>query len=245
MPGLREAGLVGAAIAIAGGVVYVTWNFLSSRQKLEEPVERETEKELSKETPVVPETVPTVAEEPERNDVQTEKPSSRQVLVLGLDGAGKTSLLHCLATGTLEQNITPTKGFNAVSINKEDLKIEFLEIGGSEDVRAYWKMYLSKAEVLVFVVDSSDPARFPLAKTHLHELIAEHPRLSLVVLANKQDLEGACGITDLHEALSLGGVGDERKLVLIGTHVSKDDAEIPSSVQDARDLIVQMVSDAN
>ncbi|XP_035283552.1 ADP-ribosylation factor-like protein 9 isoform X2 [Anguilla anguilla] len=229
MPGLREAGLVGAAIAIAGGVVYVTWNFLSSRQKLEEPVERETEKELSKETPVLPE----------------EKPSSRQVLVLGLDGAGKTSLLHCLATGTLEQNITPTKGFNAVSINKEDLKIEFLEIGGSEDVRAYWKMYLSKAEVLVFVVDSSDPARFPLAKTHLHELIAEHPRLSLVVLANKQDLEGACGITDLHEALSLGGVGDERKLVLIGTHVSKDDAEIPSSVQDARDLIVQMVSDAN
>ncbi|XP_061108353.1 ADP-ribosylation factor-like protein 9 isoform X2 [Conger conger] len=106
-------------------------------------------------------------------------------------------------------------------------------------------MYLCKAEVLVYVVDSSDSARFPLAKMHLHELIAEHPRLSLVVLANKQDVEGACGITDLHEALFLEGVGDERKLFLIGTHVSKDAAEIPSSVQDARELIVQMVSDAN
>ncbi|KAJ8269364.1 hypothetical protein COCON_G00119710 [Conger conger] len=214
-------------------------------QKPEEPVEIEPEKETSTEAPVVPETVPAVAEEPERNDVQTERPSSRQVLVLGLDGAGKTSLVHCLATGTLEQNVAPTKGFNAVSINKEDLKIEFLEIGGSEDLRAYWKMYLCKAEVLVYVVDSSDSARFPLAKMHLHELIAEHPRLSLVVLANKQDVEGACGITDLHEALFLEGVGDERKLFLIGTHVSKDAAEIPSSVQDARELIVQMVSDAN
>lgn len=50
-----------------------------------------------------------------------------QVLVLGLDGAGKTSLLHCLATGSLEQDMQPTQGFNAVSINKEDLHIEFLE----------------------------------------------------------------------------------------------------------------------
>lgn len=50
-----------------------------------------------------------------------------QVLVLGLEGAGKTSLLHCWATGCLEQDVQPTQGFNAVSINREDLKIEFLE----------------------------------------------------------------------------------------------------------------------
>ncbi len=49
------------------------------------------------------------------------------MLVLGLDGAGKTSLLHCLATGGLEQDMQPTQGFNAVSINREDLHIEFLE----------------------------------------------------------------------------------------------------------------------
>ncbi|KAJ8377867.1 hypothetical protein AAFF_G00250990 [Aldrovandia affinis] len=245
MPGAREAALVGAAIAITGGVVYVAWNLLSSAQKREAPVEKEPENETREEAPVVSETVHTVTEEPERRDAPPERSSSRQVLVLGLDGAGKTSLVHCLATGSLEQSVTPTKGFNAVSINKEELKIEFLEIGGSEDLRAYWKMYLCKAEVLVYVVDSSDSARFPLAKAHLHELIAEHPRLSLVVLANKQDLEGACGITDLHDALSLGEVGDERKLFLIGTHVKKGDSELPSSVQDARELIIQMVSDTN
>lgn len=50
-----------------------------------------------------------------------------QVLVLGLDGAGKTSLLHYWATGSLMEDVHPTQGFNAVSINREDLHIEFLE----------------------------------------------------------------------------------------------------------------------
>lgn len=138
-----------------------------------------------------------------------------QVLVLGLDGAGKTSLLHCLATGSLEQDMQPTQGFNAVSINREDMHIEFLEsksgllagsrrvssalsqfesqssclsvsVGGKEELRPYWQKYMSKALVLVFVVDSSGPQRFPLAKRHLHELLASDPRLPLMVLANKQ-----------------------------------------------------------
>ncbi|XP_035525649.1 uncharacterized protein LOC118333937 [Morone saxatilis] len=170
------------------------------------------------------------------------KSAGTQVLVLGLDGAGKTSLLHCLASGSLEQDIQPTQGFNAVSINKGDLHIEFLEIGGKEELRPYWKRYMSKALMLVFVVDSSGAQLFPLAKTLLHELLASDPRLPLMVLANKQDLPGACGITDLHEALSLSEVGD-RRLFLIGTHVKKGEAELSSGVMDARNLIIQMVSD--
>lgn len=58
-----------------------------------------------------------------------------------------------------------------------------------------------------------------------------------------QDLPGSCSITDLHEALSLSEVGD-RRLFLIGTYVKKGEAELSSGVQDARDLIVQMVCDS-
>lgn len=155
-----------------------------------------------------------------------------QVLVLGLDGAGKTSLLHCLATGSLEQDMQPTQGFNAVSINREDLHIEFLEskaellftrepavifcfesvvslssesvsqssvclsVGGKEELRPYWQKYMSKALVLVFVVDSSKPTLFALAKRHLHELLASDPRLPLMVLANKQ-----VSVTEKHSTL--------------------------------------------
>lgn len=57
-----------------------------------------------------------------------------------------------------------------------------------------------------------------------------------------QDLPGACSITDLHEALSLSEVGD-RRLFLIGTHAVRGQAELSSGVQDAWDLIIQMVCD--
>ncbi|CAB1455730.1 unnamed protein product [Pleuronectes platessa] len=172
-------------------------------------------------------------------DTPESRPRGTQVLVLGLDGAGKTSLLHCLSTGSLEQDMQPTQGFNAVSINREDLHIEFLEIGGKEDLRPYWQKYMSKALLLVFVVDSSHPQHFPVAKEHLHALLTSDPCLPLMVLANKQDLPGACSITDLHDALSLSEIG-ERKLFLIGTHARRGEAQLSSGVQDARDLIVQM-----
>lgn len=61
-----------------------------------------------------------------------------------------------------------------------------LSVGGKEELRLYWQCYMSKAITLVFVVDSSSRQLFPVAKKHLHELLASHPRLPLMVLANKQ-----------------------------------------------------------
>uniref|UniRef100_UPI0037E792B4 ADP-ribosylation factor-like protein 9 n=1 Tax=Semicossyphus pulcher TaxID=241346 RepID=UPI0037E792B4 len=268
--GLREAGVLGVSVALAGGVAYLIWNYASSsrekepetrpgqdgesageegkveerREKLHLSLRREEEEEEieeSEETVVVAAAAPVVAATaPQTSESRPVASTGTQVLVLGLDGAGKSSLLHCFATGALEQDIEPTQGFNAVSINREDLHIEFLEIGGKEELRQYWQKYMSKALMLVFVVDSSKPQLFPLAKKHLHELLASDPSLPLMLLAHKQDLPGAGSITDLHDDLSLSEVGD-RRLFLIGTHVKKGDAELSSGVQDARDLIIQMV----
>ncbi|KAK9518460.1 hypothetical protein VZT92_023766 [Zoarces viviparus] len=258
MFGLREAGVLGASVALAGGVAYFIWNYSSSSsgekkpqtrprrdgKRAGEPKEEERGGEAPNEpTVVVPAAEPTVAAEPKTtSESKPVESTGTQVLVLGLDGSGKTSLLNCLSTGCLEQDTQPTNGFNAVSIHREDLHIEFLEIGGKEELRPYWEKYMSKALLLVFVVNSSDPKLFPVAKKHLHELLASEPRLPLMVLANKQDLPGSCGITDLHDALSLAEVG-ERRLFLIGTYVKRGEKELGSGVRDARDLIIQMVCD--
>ncbi|PWA18653.1 hypothetical protein CCH79_00005590 [Gambusia affinis] len=250
MLGLRNAGVFGASAVLAGGVAYLIWNYGSSgkEKKLDTrpgedgrngrenvKVEVEREKKAPVEETVVPAKVATtVAAHP----VESER---TQVLVLGLDGAGKTSLLHCFSSGSLEQEVEPTQGLNAISISKNDMDIEFLEIGGGESLRPYWQKYMPKALLLVFVVDSANPELFPVTKKHLHELLALHPHLPLMVLANKQDLPTSCNITDLHDALSLSEAGD-RRLFLIGTHVRKGDSELSSGVQDARDLIFQMVS---
>ncbi|XP_071598996.1 ADP-ribosylation factor-like protein 9 isoform X2 [Heliangelus exortis] len=102
-------------------------------------------------------------------------------------------------------------------------------------------MYLSKVLLLIYVVDSADHARLPMAKQLLHQLIQNNSTLPLVVLANKQDLEGAYCITDIHEALALSDIGDKRKMFLIGTHVAEDGSEISSSMKDAKELIAQLV----
>nr|XP_005899102.1 PREDICTED: ADP-ribosylation factor-like protein 9 [Bos mutus] len=121
--------------------------------------------------------------------------------------------------------------------------MEFLEIGGSEPFRSYWEMYLSRGLLLVFVVDSADHKRLPEAKKYLHQLIGTNPVLPLVVFANKQDLKAAYHITDIHEALALSEVGNDRKMFLFGTQVTEDGSEIPSIIQDARDLIAHLAAD--
>lgn len=252
MPSLRTAGLVGASAAVAGGIAFVIWKYASVSGEKEPDAEKKGEscregRGVTDEPKIEEEEAAVVSaaepqKVPEEKTTRTGESSGSQVLVLGLDGAGKSSLLHHFSFSNTEQEVKPTQGLHAISINKEDLNIEFLEIGGNEELRLYWQKYISKALLLVFVVDSSDPQRFPLAKTHLHELLTSDPDLPLMVLANKQDLPGACSITDLHDALSLSDIGD-RKLFIIGTHVNRSRVELSPGVEDAREMIIQMVCD--
>ncbi|XP_023818464.1 ADP-ribosylation factor-like protein 9 isoform X2 [Oryzias latipes] len=109
----------------------------------------------------------------------------------------------------------PTRGFNFISLNISAVQLDFLEVGGGEDLRRYWLDYLRKTHVLVFVVDSSDRPRLPLAKAELHRLLRAEPQLPVVVLGNKQDKAHAVSGSELHEALALHTVTADRKLFLL------------------------------
>ncbi|XP_072351267.1 ADP-ribosylation factor-like protein 9 isoform X1 [Scyliorhinus torazame] len=167
--------------------------------------------------------------------------SMKQVLVVGLDGAGKTSVLHSLSTNTVKRSDRPTAMFNSVCVKTEVAEIEFLEVGGSKSLRKCWSSYLPGSQALVYVVDSADHKRMTLAKKELHQLVRRHSTLPVVVLANKQDVKGACTISEIHERLSLAKLGDKRKLFLIGTHVAEDGSQIPPNMQDTKELIAQLV----
>ncbi|XP_048398414.1 ADP-ribosylation factor-like protein 9 isoform X2 [Stegostoma tigrinum] len=112
--------------------------------------------------------------------------NTKQVLVVGLDGAGKTSVLHSLSTNTVKRSHGPTAMFNSVCVKTEDAEIEFLEVGGSKSLRKCWSTYLPGSQALVYVVDSADRNQLPLAKRELHQLVRGHETLPVVVLANKQ-----------------------------------------------------------
>ncbi|KAF1460794.1 ADP-ribosylation factor-like protein 10, partial [Spheniscus demersus] len=166
----------------------------------------------------------------------------RQVLVLGLDGAGKSSVLHYICSQTARERIAPTRGFNSAQLCVEGLEVDLLEVGGSQNLRAYWPHYLSQAHVLVFVVDSVDRSRLLTARQELHALLAAEPRLPLVVLANKQDKSNALSAAELREELALHTLSGQRELFLLPTSATWASLSTATSVLHVKSLLVTLLS---
>ncbi|MCI4386318.1 hypothetical protein PGIGA_G00061030 [Pangasianodon gigas] len=174
---------------------------------------------------------------------EEEERRQRQVLVLGLDGAGKSSVLQQLNGAASKRKCTPTRGFNFIRLHTPACEFDFLEIGGGEDLRAYWADFLKRAHILLYVVDSSDRRRLPLAKDELHRLLSLDTRLPVVILGNKQDKLEAVSVPELRDALSLASVPDQRKLFLL--QLSSVGESEPCSLQNLQDLLIKLESDQN
>jgi len=115
-----------------------------------------------------------------------------RILLLGLDNAGKTSVMKKLSDEDITQ-IMPTQGFNVKSIKSADFKLNVWDIGGQKAIRPYWKHYFDNTDALVFVIDSADVKRIEDAGRELASLLDEEKLSGVPVLifANKQDLTHA------------------------------------------------------
>jgi ADP-ribosylation factor-like protein 3 len=92
-----------------------------------------------------------------------------KILVLGLDNAGKTTLLRLLSSEDPKET-TPTQGFNVKSIVRESFKLNVWDIGGQSEIRKYWENYYDNVDGLIFVVDSSDDYRITESNNELKML---------------------------------------------------------------------------
>ena len=127
-----------------------------------------------------------------------------RILMLGLDNSGKTSILYRLKLGQPKRTV-PTIGFNVETLEYKNIAFTVWDVGGQEKLRALWRHYFASTQALIFVVDSSDRARLHEAAEELHRLIKEEELSNalLLVLANKQDLPGACNAAELAEEMHL------------------------------------------
>jgi len=91
-------------------------------------------------------------------------------LVLGLDNAGKTTILKALANEDITQ-IQPTKGFNIKNLSHEGFKLNVWDVGGQISLRPYWPNYFEYRDALVYVIDSSDPKRLQESGAELQKLL--------------------------------------------------------------------------
>ena len=124
-------------------------------------------------------------------------------LMLGLDAAGKTTILYKLKLGEVVSSV-PTIGFNLETVQYKKMKFTVWDIGGQTKIRILWKHYFQGTNALIYVVDSSDRDRFELAREELQSMLS-HEELNdaaLLVYANKQDL-GVASVAEVSEKLGL------------------------------------------
>ncbi|XP_022620652.1 ADP-ribosylation factor-like protein 4D [Seriola dumerili] len=136
---------------------------------------------------------------------------SLHVVVIGLDSAGKTSLLYRLKLQEFVETI-PTKGFNMErikvamgNIKTNTTTFQVWDVGGQEKLRPLWKSYTRRTDGLVFVVDAAETERMEEAKVELHRITrsAENQGVPILVLANKQDQDGAMSASEVEKVLAL------------------------------------------
>ncbi|GMT07436.1 hypothetical protein PENTCL1PPCAC_29610, partial [Pristionchus entomophagus] len=127
-----------------------------------------------------------------------------RLLLLGLDNAGKTTILKKLADEDVS-HIAPTHGFNIKAVSMGNIKLNVWDIGGQRNIRVYWRNYFDKSSALIYVIDSVDRKRLEESKNELMELLDEEKLqgIPVLVLANKQDLLVAMKSHEIAEALQL------------------------------------------
>eukprot|EP00747_Dinoflagellata_sp_TGD_P179243 gnl/TRDRNA2_/TRDRNA2_29752_c0_seq1.p1 gnl/TRDRNA2_/TRDRNA2_29752_c0~~gnl/TRDRNA2_/TRDRNA2_29752_c0_seq1.p1 ORF type:complete len:243 (-),score=58.14 gnl/TRDRNA2_/TRDRNA2_29752_c0_seq1:91-819(-) len=137
--------------------------------------------------------------------------TSLRILMLGLDAAGKTTILYKLRLGEVETTI-PTIGFNVEHLeHKSAYKITSFtawDVGGRDKIRGLWRFYYRETDALVFVVDSNDRGRIEETKDQLYDLLNEEELrdVPLLVFANKQDLPGSMTADEIVNKLSLHAI---------------------------------------
>jgi ADP-ribosylation factor-like protein 1 len=132
-----------------------------------------------------------------------------RILILGLDAAGKTTILYKLHCGEVVTTI-PTIGFNVESVHYNNINFQVWDLGGQDSIRPFWRCYYQNADAIIYVVDSADRDRLGVSRTELHAMLDEEELkdAALLVFANKQDLEGALSPVDISDELGLTKLKD-------------------------------------
>merc|ERR1712066_162282 len=127
-----------------------------------------------------------------------------RILMLGLDNAGKTTVLYKLKLGEIVTTI-PTIGFNVETVEYKNISFTVWDVGGQTKIRPLWRHYFQNTQGLIFVVDSNDRDRIHETKDELHKMLNEDDLRDavLLVFANKQDLPNAMNAAEITDKLGL------------------------------------------
>mmetsp|Transcript_11816 Transcript_11816/g.19681 ORF Transcript_11816/g.19681 Transcript_11816/m.19681 type:complete len:181 (-) Transcript_11816:163-705(-) len=134
-----------------------------------------------------------------------------RILMVGLDAAGKTTILYKLKLGEIVTTI-PTIGFNVETVEYKKINFTVWDVGGQDKIRPLWRHYFQNTQGLIFVVDSNDRERVTEACDELNKMLNEDElrEAVLLVFANKQDLPNAMSVAEITDKLGLHSIRNRK-----------------------------------
>ncbi|KAK3251159.1 hypothetical protein CYMTET_39490 [Cymbomonas tetramitiformis] len=138
------------------------------------------------------------------------------VLVVGLDNSGKTTIIERLKLASTKKaqapvEVTPTVGFNVDTFSKGSLNFTVFDMSGAGRYRSLWEQYYKDCQAIIYVIDTSDKLRVCVAKDEL-DLMLKHQelkRVPLLFFANKMDIPSALTPVECAQLLKLDDITDK------------------------------------
>eukprot|EP00658_Telonema_sp_P-2_P035717 TRINITY_DN25932_c0_g1_i2.p1 TRINITY_DN25932_c0_g1~~TRINITY_DN25932_c0_g1_i2.p1 ORF type:complete len:197 (-),score=43.37 TRINITY_DN25932_c0_g1_i2:317-907(-) len=139
------------------------------------------------------------------------KSTQYQILLVGLDNAGKSTFLEQLKRNYSSapivpfEKIPPTVGLNIAQLNFEKANLLVWDLGGQRALRGIWEKYSGSAHAIIYMLDASDRPRFLEAREAFGALLGREDAqgAAVLVLANKYDLADVALPDEVQETLQL------------------------------------------
>lgn len=139
------------------------------------------------------------------------KRSIANIVVIGLDNSGKTSIINRLKPPDAQSvDVVPTVGFTVEKLKTKSLHLTAFDMSGQGRYRNLWEHYYRECNGIIFVLDSADKLRFAVAKDELDQLLM-HPeirdrRIPILIFANKMDMKDSVSSVKCSALLELSRI---------------------------------------
>ncbi|EAX99949.1 small GTP-binding protein, putative [Trichomonas vaginalis G3] len=132
------------------------------------------------------------------------------ITIIGLPAAGKTTLVRALANQDTEEYIVPTIGASNSKVTIGRVNIDVHDMSGNKKSRPLWDEYCNRADVILYVIDSSDQEAVTASEIQLSEILHSESLLQkpILVIANKQDLPESLKSDDIMARMKLENIQD-------------------------------------
>lgn len=151
------------------------------------------------------------------------------VLVVGLEAAGKTTLLERLKTmysstpGLPPDKVVTTVGCNVARLHLSRCKLLLWDLGGKTALRPIWEKYYADSRAVIYCVDASDPVHWEESKCVLLEVLKACPLVPVVVVCCKSDLPDSKHPESVAAFFAFNSENEKRIKYVMASAVTADD----------------------